>query len=339
MSFVVPVRNEAEAIPVFVEKVCRVAAEVNAKHELVFVNDGSTDATLEVLFGLQAAGVRIRIVNLSRNFGKEAALTAGLHHCEGDVAIPIDVDLQDPPELLGPFLAQWRNGYDVVYGIRRSRAGDSRLVRTTARWFYRTFNMLSSTPIPPDVGDFRLMDRRVVEAVLELGERSRFMKGMFAWVGYPSVGVEFERPERSRGATSWTSWRRWNLALDGIASFSATPLRVWTYVGLGIAAACAAYSLFVLGLALAGGTRNVPGYASMLIVILSLGALQLISLGLLGEYLGRVMVEAKQRPVFLTEGVYDAAVASTPPLVVASAVGVGSVGAGQLEPVSIPEAV
>jgi glycosyltransferase involved in cell wall biosynthesis len=311
VSLVVPVYNEAATVQTFVDSVAPVLAAAQVRAEIVFVNDGSSDDTLDTLLRLQEADDRVRVVNLSRNFGKEAALTAGLEISRGDVVVPIDVDLQDPPELLLPFLERWRDGYDVVYGIRRSRSGDPLLMRFTARWFYKTFNLVSPTSIPEDVGDFRLMDRRVVESILQMGERSRFMKGLFSWVGFPSVGVEFERPERSGGATTWTAWRRWNFALDGIASFSAAPLRIWTYLGLAIAAGCGIYGLVILTLALLGEV-DAPGYASLILVILFLGAMQLVSLGLIGEYLGRVLTETKRRPLYLLEGVYEALSAQPP---------------------------
>lgn len=306
VSFVVPVFNEAATLDRFLATVAPVLDACEVRGEFVFVNDGSTDETLERLFRAQDGDPRIRVVNLSRNFGKEAALTAGLAQSHGDVVIPIDVDLQDPPQLLAPFLDRWREGYDVVYGVRRARAGDGRLKRWSARSFYRVFNALTDTPIPADAGDFRLMDRRVVEAILSLDERSRFMKGLFSWVGFPSIGVPFERPERRDGTSSWTPWRLWNFALDGITSFSTIPLRVWTYVGTIIAGLCGVYGLVILILALTGNIANVPGYASLILVILFLGAMQLMSLGLIGEYLARVLTETKQRPVYLLEGVYDA---------------------------------
>lgn len=313
ISFIVPVHNEADPIRGFLAAVTPVVARCRCRAEFLFVNDGSSDATLEVLFDLQDLDARVRIVNLSRNFGKEAALTAGLAESLGDVVIPIDVDLQDPPELLDPFLEQWRRGYDVVYGIRRHRPGDSRTMRLTARWFYKVFNAISPTPIPNDVGDFRLMDRRVVVAILAMEERNRFMKGLFSWVGYPSVGVEFDRPERSGGKTSWSPWKRWNFALDGLVSFSSAPLRIWTYIGLVIAACCGVYGLSVLGLAASGGIQDVPGYASLIIVVLFLGAMQLVSLGLIGEYLARVLAETKGRPLYLLEGIYNAPASATVP--------------------------
>ena len=306
VSFVVPVHDEAPAIDRFLAATADVVDRLGVRAEFVFVNDGSTDTTLARLLERQLGDGRIRVVNLSRNFGKEAALTAGLEASRGDVLIPIDVDLQDPPELLGPFVDRWRQGYDVVYGIRRDRSGDGLAKRLSAAAFYRVFNAITPNPIPENVGDFRLIDRRVADAILSLPERNRLMKAMFDWVGYPSIGVEYDRPPRSSGTSSWTPVRLWNLALDGITSFSTLPLRVWTYVGLAISAGCLAYALVIMALALTGRIDDVPGYASQLIVILFLGALQLISLGLIGEYVGRVLVETKRRPLYIVEGLYEA---------------------------------
>lgn len=306
VSFVVPVHDEAPAIDRFLAATADVVDRLAVRAEFVFANDGSTDATLARLLDRQLGDHRIRVVNLSRNFGKEAALTAGLEASRGDVLVPIDVDLQDPPELLGPFLDRWREGYDVVYGIRRDRSGDGLAKRVSAAAFYRVFNTITPKPIPENVGDFRLIDRRVADAILSLPERNRLMKAMFDWVGYPSIGVEYDRPARASGASSWTPVKLWNLALDGITSFSTLPLRVWTYVGLAISSGCLAYALLIMTLALTGRIEDVPGYASQLTVILFLGALQLISLGLIGEYVGRVLIETKRRPLYIVEGLYEA---------------------------------
>ncbi len=305
VSFVVPVYNEEDAISGFLDSV-RTEAELGGyRTEFVFVNDGSTDRTLDVLFAEQDRDPRVRVVNLSRNFGKESAMTAGLRASRGDVVVPIDVDLQDPPSLLHPFIDKWREGFDVVYGVRRTRDAESAVIRWSAHLFYRIFNAIASTPIPKDVGDFRLMDRRVVESVLLMDERSRFMKGLFSWVGFPSVGVPYDRPERAEGSSKWNSWRRWNFALDGIVSFSTVPLRIWTYAGLLIATLSAIYGLVILSLALTGNMNDVPGYASLILVVLFLGSMQLVSLGLIGEYLSRVLTESKGRPLYLVEGIYE----------------------------------
>jgi glycosyltransferase involved in cell wall biosynthesis len=226
----------------------------------------------------------------------------------------MDVDLQDPPELVAEFVAQWRAGYDIAYGVRQSRRGDSALKRFTASTFYDWFNRVSDTPIPSNVGDFRLLDRRVVAALRTLPERGRFMKGLFAWVGFPAIGVPFERPARQHGSTTWNYWRLWNFAIEGVVSFSTIPLRIWSYVGGALALGAVAYALFILGRVLAVGV-DVPGYASLILVLLLGTALNLLSLGMIGEYVGRLFIETKQRPVYLVEGVYQSGrrLPETPP--------------------------
>jgi glycosyltransferase involved in cell wall biosynthesis len=303
VSLIVPVFNEQLAVPIFLERVAAGLCLPDARLEIIFVNDGSTDDTLGVLLGVSAARADVRVVNLTRNFGKEAAMSAGLDYAEGDAVVLIDVDLQDPPELIAVFMDHWRQGYDIAYGLRVGRTGDSRLKAVTAGAFYAWFNRISDTPIPPNVGDFRLLDRRVVQAMRALPERGRFMKGLFAWVGFPSIGVAFERPERRVGRTSWNYWRLWNFALEGLVSFSTAPLKIWTYLGGVIALAAVAYATYILVRVLVQGI-DVPGYASLLVFMLTGTALNLISLGMIGEYIGRLFVETKQRPVYLVEGIY-----------------------------------
>ncbi len=303
VSLVVPVFNEQEAVPVFLARLATDVRLPEARIEVIFVNDGSTDATLPVLLDITAARADVRLVNLSRNFGKEAAMTAGLDQAQGDCVVLIDVDLQDPPELIAEFLAQWRLGYDIAYGLRTSRSGDSRLKAVTAGAFYSWFNRISDTPIPPNVGDFRLLDRRVVHALRALPERGRFMKGLFAWVGFPSIGIAFERPRRAVGTSSWNYWRLWNFALEGLVGFSTAPLKVWTYVGTALGGAALLYALVILARVLFVGV-DVPGYASLILVLLLGTALNLISLGVIGEYVGRLFVEVKGRPIYIVEGVY-----------------------------------
>jgi polyisoprenyl-phosphate glycosyltransferase len=300
ISLVVPVLNEEEAIPVFIARMDEIFATpgLDVSYEIVFVDDGSTDATAEILREHASRDGRIRMVRLSRNFGKEAALTAGLDAARGQAVIPIDVDLQDPPELIPEFIRLWRAGYDVVFGQRVDRASDSGAKRRSAGLFYRVFNRLSALKIEPNVGDFRLMARPVVEATLSLRERNRFMKGLFAWVGYRSIGVPYARPARSVGQTKFNYWKLWNLALDGLTSFSTVPLRIWTYAGLCVAAIAVIYTLVILTSTLLFG-RDVPGYASLMVVVLLLGAVQIMSLGIIGEYLGRLYMETKQRPIYL----------------------------------------
>jgi glycosyltransferase involved in cell wall biosynthesis len=311
---IVPVFNEEAAIGPFLEAAAARIHIPDASLEYVFVNDGSRDATFARLVAAAAARSDIRLVNFSRNFGKEAAMTAGLDYAEGDAVVLLDVDLQDPPELIAQFVEKWRQGYDIAYGVRQSRAGDSAIKRLTAGTFYRWFNRVAETPIPANVGDFRLLDRRVVHALRELPERGRFMKGLFAWVGFPAIAIPFERPARQHGTTKWNYWRLWNFALTGLVSFSTAPLRVWSYVGATLAAAAVAYALYILALAVFVGIA-VPGYASLIIVLLFSSALNLLSLGIIGEYVGRLFVEAKRRPIYLVEGIYrNGARAEEPPL-------------------------
>lgn len=305
ISIVVPVFNEEDAVAPFIEHLKpHIPGDVD--HEIVFVNDGSRDGTLAALRGLLERHRHIRIVDLTRNFGKEAAMSAGLDNARGDAVIVIDVDLQEPPELIGPMIARWREGFDVVYGQRVSRASDGFFKRFTAGGFYKWFNRLSHSKIPEDVGDFRLMDRRVVEALKLLPERVRFMKGLFAWVGFKSSAIEFERGQRHAGSTKFNYWRLWNFALDGITSFSTVPLRIWTYFGLAIAALSFLYGAFIMARTVVLGI-DMPGYASLLTAVLFLGGVQLIGLGVIGEYLGRVYMEVKRRPIYLQSAVYEAA--------------------------------
>jgi glycosyltransferase involved in cell wall biosynthesis len=238
------------------------------------------------------------VIGLSRNFGKEAALTAGIDAARGRMVAPIDADLQDPPELIAEFVALWEQGYDVVYGMRTDRGSDSWLKRMTAGAFYQVFNSMTASPIPASAGDFRLMDREVVEALKRLPERNRFMKGLFAWVGFRQVGVPYVRPARAAGETSWRYGQLWRFALDGITSFSTAPLRIWTSVGLASAglALLAAIALIVRVLLLG---REVPGYASLMVVVLFSFAVQMVAFGVLGEYIGRLYDEVKHRPLYL----------------------------------------
>ena len=303
ISLIVPVYNEAEAIDAFLDQVGPAIAQAGVRFETIFINDGSTDATLPLLVARAQERAGLLVVNLSRNFGKEAAMTAGLDQAQGDAAVLIDVDLQDPPELLGRFVELWREGYDVVYGLRQSRDAEGRLKAMTASLFYSVFNAMSATPIPHNVGDFRLIDRRVVAALRQMPERGRFMKGLFAWVGFPSIGVPYVRPARLLGQTKWNYWRLWNFALDGIVSFSTAPLRIWTYFGAVMALGALAYAAFIALRTILLGS-DVPGYASLIIVLLFSTAANLVSLGMIGEYVSRLFVETKQRPIYLLEGVY-----------------------------------
>ena len=305
ISLVVPVYNEEESIDTFIETIDKELAPLRDQLEIVFVNDGSRDKTREVVEKAIERDSRDTLINLARNFGKEAAMTAGLAHARGDAIVPMDVDLQDPPALVLEFVRMWQEeGYDTVYGVRTDRNADTPMKRLTAGGFYRFFNAVSTTTkIPENAGDFRLMDRRVVEAINQLPERNRFMKGLFAWAGFRSIGVPYARPERAAGTTKFNYWKLWNFALDGLFSFSSWPLRVWSYIGAAVAGISFLYMMVIILKVIFIGVDS-PGYASLMCVILFLGGMQLLSIGIMGEYIGRMFLEVKQRPVFLIEGVY-----------------------------------
>lgn len=300
VSLVVPVFNEEASIDIFLETVERVVARQGCEYEILFVDDGSRDKTLPTLRAAKTRNTSITILSLSRNFGKEAAMTAGLDHARGDVVIPIDVDLQDPPELIAEFIARWRTGADIVYGARKSRMSDGIVKRTSARYFYKLFNMMSPVQIPFDAGDYRLMDRRVVDEIKKLHERNRFMKGLMTWPGFRTERVEFERPERATGRTSWNYWKLWNFALDGITSFSTLPLRLWLYVGGIISILSVFYAVYIIIRVLITG-GDVPGYPSLIVSIMFFGGIQLFSIGLVGEYVGRIFNETKGRPIYIVD--------------------------------------
>ncbi|TAJ71612.1 MAG: glycosyltransferase [Phenylobacterium sp.] len=306
ISILAPMYNEEQVIDLFFDRVDKVLQGLDVRIEFICVNDGSRDRTLEMLLDRAARDPRVIVVNFTRNFGKEAAMTAALDQANGHAVIPIDADLQDPPELIPQFIAKWREGYDVVYGIRGERNADTLGKRTTAGAFYELFNKLSDVKIPPNVGDYRLMDRKVVENIKLLHERNRFMKGIFAWVGGRSIGIPFVREARAAGSTKWNYWRLWNFAIEGITSFSATPLKVWSYLGLGVAVLGCAYAAFLIFRTVVGGV-DVPGYASLMVAVLVLGGLQLLSLGFIGEYIGRLYMETKQRPAYLISEVVGGA--------------------------------
>ncbi len=299
LSIVVPVMNEEAAIERFLEAVDRALGDVVPRLEILFVDDGSTDETLVRLRQRVSLDPRVRVISLTRNFGKEAAMTAGLDHARGDAVVPMDVDLQDPPEVILEFIRLWQDGgYDMIYGIRGSRDEDTQAKRTSAGLFYRFFNRLAETHIPSNAGDFRLLDRRVVEAIKRLPERNRFMKGLFSWPGYRSIGVYYDRPARASGASKFNFWKLWNFAIDGLVSFSTWPLRIWMYFGAVIAGLAFLYILLLVGRVIVVG-NDVPGYASLMTAVLFFGGMQLLSVGILGEYVGRLFIETKQRPLYL----------------------------------------
>lgn len=300
LSILVPMYNESEVIPAFFETINKVLADTGMDYEVICVNDGSKDDTLEQLAIHAARDTRVKVVSFSRNFGKEAAMTAALDYASGDAAIPIDADLQDPPELIHDMLRKWQEGFDVVYAKRSSRASDSLVKRKTARWFYNLFNRLSEVDIPENVGDYRLMSRRVLEVIKKLPEKERFMKGLFCWPGFKSTTIEFERQVRAGGSTKFSYWKLWNFALNGITSFSTIPIRIGTYLGLFIAGLAFVYGCYIITKTLIFGIDE-PGYASLMVVVLFLGGVQLFCFGLMGEYIGRIYKEVKSRPLYVVE--------------------------------------
>ncbi|MDZ4350836.1 MAG: glycosyltransferase family 2 protein [Xanthomonadaceae bacterium] len=300
ISLVVPAFNEAHALPVLHTRIVAVLDGLAMDAEVLYVDDGSRDDTWAVIAGLGERDARVRGIRLSRNFGKELALTAGLDAVRGDAAIVLDADGQDPPELIPAFVEKWREGYDMVFGTRTRREGESWLKRFTAAAFYRVMERLSHTPVPRDTGDFRLLSRRALDALAGLRERRRFMKGLFAWVGYRQCAIPYQREPRLAGASKFSYWRLWNFALEGITSFSTAPLRIATYLGVLAAMAAFVFGAVIIGKTLMYGDP-VPGYPSLMTVVLFLGGVQLMALGMIGEYLGRLFDEAKQRPLYLVQ--------------------------------------
>jgi len=304
LSVIVPVKDEEQAIAPFVARVAPIldrllgGSPAAPAWEILFVDDGSRDATLAMILAAHARDGRVRALSLSRNFGKEAALSAGLDHAAGACVVPIDVDLQDPPEALEAMVGKWREGHEIVYGVRLDRASDSLPKRLTADLYYRAHNLLSRDKIPEHAGDFRLLDRVVVDVIRAMPERTRFMKGLFAWAGFRQASVEYERAPRRVGTSKFSYWKLWTLAIDGITSASTLPLRVWSYLGGFVALGAILYGVAITIRTMIYGV-DVPGYASLLVTMLFLGGLQLFSLGILGEYVGRIFVEAKHRPLYI----------------------------------------
>lgn len=304
VSLVVPFYNEGVAVDVFFEAVGSTLADIpGIAFEIICIDDGSKDDTLARLLKAAQTDSRIKVIELSRNFGKEAALTAGLDAAAGDAVIPMDADLQDPPELIIQMIDKWRQGADVVLARRVDRRSDSLAKRSTANLFYKIHNRVSHVEIPANVGDFRLMNRASVDALKQLPERQRFMKGIFAWVGFRTTTVDYARAPRAAGKSKLSGWKLWNFAIEGFTSFSSAPLRVWTYIGSISTLLTLAYLVFIVTRTLIYGI-DVPGYASLLTTILFFGSLQLVSVGILGEYIGRIYTESKQRPVYVIRQVY-----------------------------------
>ena len=300
LAIVIAAYNEAQALPAMHSRLAAVLDSLTLHSSVLYVDDGSRDGTWQVLKSLAAADARIELLRLSRNFGKELALTAGLDRSDADAVVVLDADGQDPPELIPALVEKWQQGFDVVYGTRTSRDGESWLKKATAKSFYRVINSLSDTAIPADTGDFRLMSRRVVDSLRGLRERHRFMKGLFAWVGYPQASLPYQREPRIAGKSKFNYWRLWNFALEGITGFSTAPLRVATYLGLGTAFLAFAYGSWIIAKTLLWGDP-VQGWPTMMAVVLFLGGVQLMALGVIGEYLGRMYLEAKQRPLYLVQ--------------------------------------
>ncbi|AMO81568.1 glycosyltransferase family 2 protein [Obesumbacterium proteus] len=298
ISLVVPVFNEEDTIPIFYKAVREYEPLKEYDVEIVFINDGSKDSTEDIINALSISDKLVKSLNFTRNFGKEPALFAGLDNASGDAVIPIDVDLQDPIEVIPLLIEKWKNGADMVLAKRTDRSTDGHLKRKSAEMFYKLHNKISSPKIEDNVGDFRLMSRETVENIQKLPERNLFMKGILSWVGGKTEVVEYSRAERCAGESKFNGWKLWNLALEGITSFSTFPLRIWTYIGLGVSAFAFIYAAWMIIDKLIWG-NPVPGYPSLMTAILFLGGVQLIGIGVLGEYIGRIYVESKQRPRFI----------------------------------------
>ncbi|GMR05875.1 MAG: glycosyltransferase family 2 protein [Gammaproteobacteria bacterium] len=303
LSVIVPTYNEEDVIKSFYQKLAYVLDSPHNDTEMIFVNDGSHDSTMEILLQLKEVDSRIIIVDLSRNFGKEIAMTAGLDYCKGDAVVIIDADLQDPPEIIPELVQKWQAGYDVVYAKRISRKGESALKKLTSKAFYRVIKRVSHVPIPEDTGDFRLMSRRAVNALNSLRERNRYMKGLFAWIGYSQTEVLYHRDPRYAGESKWSYLSLWDLAIEGITSFTVAPLKLSTYLGLLTATGAFIYGLWIIIKTVIYGDP-VAGFPTMMVVILFLGGVQLLALGIIGEYLGRIFSESKQRPLYLINKLY-----------------------------------
>ena len=299
IAIISPCCNEELAVDNFFNAIFgEIEKNKNYDFEIILVNDGSLDSTLPRLSEYAQNDSRITIIDLNRNFGKEVALTAALDHVECDAAIIIDFDLQDPPHLISNFIKKWEEGYESVVGVRADRSSDGFLKRKTAEIFYSTYNSFASVKIPENAGDCRLVDCKIIKQLRNLPERQRFMKGLFSWVGAKSAYVNYSRQKRDFGTSKFSGWKLWNFAIEGITSFSTIPLRIWTYIGIAIAAFSFIYAFFIVARAMVFGV-DVPGYSSIIVTILFLGGIQIIGIGIIGEYLGRIYMEVKQRPAYL----------------------------------------
>jgi glycosyltransferase involved in cell wall biosynthesis len=309
LTIVVAVYNEADTLPLLHPRIGEVLDRLRADRidgRMLYIDDGSTDASWRLLRDIASRDARVSLLRLSRNFGKEAALTAGLDLVDDGAALILDADGQDPPELIPEFVARWRDGFDDVHGTRTLREGEGWIKKATAHGFYRLIGWLSKTPIPEDTGDFRLLSPRALAALRQLRERHRFMKGLFGWVGFRQVSIPYQRAPRLAGSSKFNLWKLWNFALEGITSFSTAPLRLATYLGVFTALLAFAYALWIVTKALLWGDP-VAGWPTMMSVILLIGGVQLIALGLIGEYLGRLYTESKQRPLYVVDAWHPAA--------------------------------
>lgn len=303
ITVIVPFYNEEDSVDLFFDTVLSVLKDTHMSYEIICVNDGSKDGTLSKLLEQKQTIPTIKIINFSRNFGKEAAITAGLDFAIGDCVIPIDSDLQDPPELISEMLKKWELGFDVVLGKRIDRSKDTFFKRITSWGFYKVCEQFMDIELPSNVGDFRLMDRKVVEEIKKMRERTRFMKGLFSYAGFKTIYIEYKRPERSAGRTKWNYWRLWNYAIDGITSFSTVPLKIMTYTGLLLTFLAFSRGLWIIGKVIFTGI-DVPGYASLMVAILFFSGVQLLGLGIIGEYIGRIYTETKQRPIYIVQDIF-----------------------------------
>jgi len=303
ISIIAPVYNESKNLALFYKRIKNILVKMKKTFEIIFINDGSKDDSLDQMINIHKKDQSVKIINLSRNFGKEIAMTSGLDYSSGTVVIPIDTDLQDPPELIPQLYKKWEEGYDVVYATRSKRKGETWTKKWTAGLFYKIINIFTKFNIPENTGDFRLMDRKVVEAIKTLKEYHRFMKGLFSWVGFKQTGIYYERDPRYKGKTKWNYWKLLNFAIEGITSFSYAPLKFATYLGSIISLLSFIYAFFIVFKTIILGIDQ-PGYASTLVVVLFLGGIQLLTIGIIGEYIGRIYNESKQRTLYFTRDLY-----------------------------------
>jgi len=300
VSVIVPVFNESEVLPLFHRRLKDVLSKLPFNYEIIYINDGSGDGTWDLVNELKNKEPQIALIDLSRNFGKELALSAGLDYAKGDAVVVIDADLQDPPELIPELLNHWQQGFDVIYAKRTTRHGETWFKKFSAHYFYKIIHRLSNIPIPEDTGDFRVLSKRAVFALRQCKEHHRFMKGLFSWIGFKQTAVLYERAPRAKGETKWNYLKLWELALEGITSFTIVPLKCASYLGFLTAFSAFLYALFIIYKTLRFG-ESVQGYPSLMVVMLFLGGIQLITLGIIGEYLGRTFNESKQRPLYLVQ--------------------------------------